>query len=85
MFTLIGGACVPSVISFGTPRLASINIFVLLAQIIIALYNIYRGVNSKSSTLFPLISDFMVYTKVTEAQNHSLTLYMLLIFDKVCQ
>ena len=43
------------------------DIFVLLAQIIIALYNIYRGAKSKSSTLFPLISDLMVYTKVTEA------------------
>ena len=25
IFTLIGGACVPSVITFGTPRLASIT------------------------------------------------------------
>ena len=47
----------------------------MLAQIIIALYNIYRGVKSKSSTLFPLISDLMVYTKVTEAWNHSLQRY----------
>jgi hypothetical protein len=48
----------------------------LLAQIIIALYNIYRGVKSKSSTSFPLISDFMVYKKVSEAYNHSLQQYI---------
>ena len=32
-FTLIGGACVQSVITFGTPRLASITMFGVLGMV----------------------------------------------------